>query len=244
MIKVLRQLHRGYHLFVLILLSLLFYPFIYLAAKKVKWYGHLNRLRVLHGLLASFFSGFSYKFIYESPLEKDQTYIYCGNHTSNLDIMIMCILAGENFHFMGKEELLSHPILKVFFKSIDIPVNRDSRMSAFRAFKKAGINLKAGLSLIIFPEGGIDDTHYPPRLTEFKNGPFRLAIENNVPIVPVTITNAWKLMCDDGSKRGTRPGRCDIYIHKPIFTEGLDVGEDALLKTKVYSLIESKLIYK
>jgi 1-acyl-sn-glycerol-3-phosphate acyltransferase len=244
MIKRLRQLHRSYYLFILLLLSVLFYPFLYLAASNEKWYGYLNTLRILHSRLSSLLSGISYNFAYETPLQENQTYIYCANHTSNLDIMIMCVLAKRNFHFMGKDELLKHPILKFFFRSIDIPVNRDSRISAFRAFSKAGHNLKAGMSLIIFPEGGISDHQYPPRLMEFKNGPFRLAIENNIPIVPVSITNAWKLMWDDGSNTGSRPGRCDIYIHKPIFTQSLLAGDDVLLKDEVFKLIESKLAYK
>jgi 1-acyl-sn-glycerol-3-phosphate acyltransferase len=242
MIRLLRQLHRGYYLLILLLVSIVLYPFVYLAASKQKWYGHLNRIRILHSRLCSFLSGFSYNFVFESPLQHDQTYIYCANHTSQLDIMIMCMLAKRRFHFMGKEELLNHPILKMFFRTIDIPVNRDSRISAFRAFKKAAENLNAGMSLIIFPEGGISDAHYPPRLAEFKNGPFRLAIENNIPIVPVTITNAWKLMFDDGRIRGSRPGRCDIYIHKPIFTQDLAPGDDAMLKDQVYKLVESKLL--
>jgi 1-acyl-sn-glycerol-3-phosphate acyltransferase len=158
--------------------------------------------------------------------------------------MIMCILAKTDFHFMGKDELLNHPILKIFFRSIDIPVNRDSRISAFHAFKKAGENLKSGMSLIIFPEGRIDDQHYPPRLIDFKNGPFRLAVQNKIPIVPVSITNAWKLMWDDGRKTGSRPGCCDIYIHNPIFTQDLVLADEALLKDQVYNLIESKLVYK
>jgi 1-acyl-sn-glycerol-3-phosphate acyltransferase len=213
----------------------------YLAASKVRWYGYLNRLRISHSRVSSFLSGIRYNFIFEEPLSADKTYIYCANHSSNLDIMIMCILAKRNFHFMGKDELLNHPILKLFFCSIDIPVNRESRISAFRAFKKAGANLKAGRSLVIFPEGRISDDHYPPRLIDFKNGPFRLAIENNIPIVPVSISNAWKLLWDDGKKYGSRPGRCDIYVHKPIFTQDLDVAEDAVLKDRVYNLIDSKL---
>lgn len=244
MIRLLRQLHRIYYLFILLLLSALLYPFMYVAASREKWYRYLNDFRIFHSRLSSLLSGITYNFIYESPLADSQTYIFCANHTSNLDIMIMCILAKNDFHFMGKEELLHHPILKIFFRTIDIPVNRESRISAFRAFKKAGDNLRLGKSLIIFPEGRIDDGHYPPRLIEFKNGPFRLAIDNKIPIVPVSITNAWKILSDDGSKYGSRPGRCDIYIHNPIFTEDLVVDDESKLKDQVYTLIKSKLVYK
>lgn len=154
--------------------------------------------------------------------------------------MIFCIMGHGKFHFMGKDELLNNPVLSIFFKTIDISVNRDSKISAFRAFKKAGENLEKGMSLVIFPEGKIDD-HYPPKLAEFKNGPFRLAIDKNIPLVPVSIIDVWKINWDDGSKYGSKPGICDIYVHKPISTSTLaDVDAD-VLKEKVYRLIDSKL---
>lgn len=142
---------------------------------------------------------------------------------------------------MGKDELLNNPVLGIFFKTIDIAVNRNSKISAFRAFKKAGENLEKGMSLIIFPEGKIDD-HYPPKLSEFKNGPFRLAIEKNIPIVPVSIINVWKISWDDGTMYGSKPGICDIYIHKPIDTSGLSYTDTDTLKDEVFNLINSKLI--
>lgn len=186
-------------------------------------------------------AGIKFRFHYEEPIDINQHYIFCANHTSNLDIMILCILAHGNFHFMGKEELKNNPILKIFFNTIDIAVNRDSKISAFRAFKKAGDNLDKGMSLLIFPEGGIHMDHYPPILMEFKNGPFRLAIEKNVPILPISIRNAWELIWDDGAKYGSKPGICDIYIHKPIFTDHLDVKADESLKLQVFNQIQSKL---
>jgi 1-acyl-sn-glycerol-3-phosphate acyltransferase len=240
----LRQTHRIYHLFIVLLLAVLFYPFIYLAASRAKWYVHLNSLRVLQSRLTSSFSGVRYRFDFEEPLDPNQTYIYCANHSSNLDALIMCILAKRRFHFMGKEDLLNHPILKIYFRTIDVSVNRESRISAFRAFKKAGSNLDSGMSLIIFPEGGIDDQYYPPQLRPFKNGPFRLAIDHQIPIVPVTITNAWKLLWDDGRKYGSRPGKCIIHIHKPIFTSDLNAGDADLLKERTFKKIESKLVYR
>jgi len=186
-------------------------------------------------------AGVIFRYTFEQPLNPGQHYIYCANHTSNLDIMILCILAQGRFHFMGKAELEHNPVLGIFFRTIDIAVNRESKISAFRAFKKAGENLEHGMSLLIFPEGGIQDEHYPPKLMSFKNGPFRLAIEKQVPILPISIINAWDLIWDDGAKLGSRPGICDIYIHKPIFTDKLKLKEDELLKQEVFSTINSKL---
>jgi len=240
--KRLRHIHRTYVIFVIILFFLLFYPFYFVAASHPKWYGLLNKLRRLNSLCCSMLSGIFFRLTYEAALQKDQTYIYCANHSSNLDIMIFCILAKGKFHFMGKAELLKNPVLKLFFNTIDIPVNRNHRISAFRAFKKAGNNLDEGRSLIIFPEGGIEGEGYPPLLLPFKNGPFRLAIDKKVSVVPVSMCDVWKKMWDDGNKYGSSPGICDIYIHKPISTAELTLLDTDQLREKVFDLINSKLV--
>jgi 1-acyl-sn-glycerol-3-phosphate acyltransferase len=242
MIRLLKQIHRVYLLFVILLFFVLFYPFYFFAAKDPNWYILLNRLRALNSLLCSIFTGIFFRFTYEEPLDRAQHYIYCGNHTSNLDIMIFCLLARGKFSFMGKDELLKNPVLKIFFETIDIPVNRDSKMSAFRAFKRAGENLGKGMSLIIFPEGKIDETQYPPVLAAFKNGPFRLAIETKTPIVAVSITDAWQKLWDDGARYGSRPGICDIYIHKAVSTENLPLDSADELKDTIFDLINSKVV--
>lgn len=244
MITLLRHLHRNYSIVVILVFSLLFYPFYYIASRTPRTYFLLNQFRKLNSFLVSTFIGVFYLFEYEEPLKNNQTYIYCSNHSSNFDIMIMCILAEGRFHFMGKEELLGNPVLKIFFKTIDVPVNRDSKISAFRAFKKVGENLENGMSLVIFPEGRIDENQYPPKMLPFKNGPFRLAIEKNIPIVPVSLTDVWKKMWDDGAKKGTSAGVCHIYVHAPVSTVDLNIDDADLLKDRIFDLINSKLIHK
>ncbi|MDQ8005426.1 MAG: lysophospholipid acyltransferase family protein [Pedobacter sp.] len=240
MIKLLRKLHWAWCLFCLLLFFVLFLPFYYWFTKHPRYYGILNKFRTAHSFLASALSGIFFNFKFEKRLDKNQTYIFCANHTSNFDIIIFCILAKGRYHFMGKEELTKNPILGIFFKTIDIAVSRESKISSFRAFKKAAENLENGMSLIIFPEGKIDDA-YPPVLQDFKAGPFRLAIEKNIPIVPVSIVNLWKVMWDDGAKYGTRPGIIDVYVHEPILTSILAVENDEVLKNEVYKRINSKL---
>ncbi len=196
-------------------------------------------MRALHAFLSISFAGVSFNFKFEKPLQ-NQTYIYCANHTSNLDIVLFCLLAKGKFHFMGKEELKENPVLGLFFKTIDVAVSRDSKLSAFRAFKKVSENLNNGMSLIIFPEGKIDDL-YPPILHEFKNGPFKLAIEQKIPIVPVSIQNVWEIMWDNGYKYGTRPGIGQIYVHEPISTAIFATDYADTLKEIVFNKINSKL---
>ena len=240
MIKLLKKLHFFYFTFWIVSFFFLFWPLYYWGTRKPSRYLTLNKLRAIHAFVACALSGVFFRFKFETPLDPKQTYIYCANHTSNLDIVLFCLLAKGRFHFMGKEELMKNPVLGIFFRTIDVAVSRASKISAFRAFKKAGENLDKGMSLIIFPEGKIDDL-YPPILHEFKNGPFRLAIEHNVPIVPVSITNVWEIMWDSGFKHGTKPGLGIIYVHEPISTAVLAVESDDALKQEIFNKINSKL---
>jgi len=238
------KLFRRLHLFVFIgwnfVFFVLFFPFFYIFSRKPSYYGILNRLRTAHAFLCTALAGIFFRFCYEEKPDFRQTYIYCANHTSNLDIFLFCLLAKGRFHFMGKQELTKNPFLGIFFRSIDIAVQRESKLSSFRAFKRAGENLEKGMSLIIFPEGMISNA-YPPALHPFKSGPFRLAIEKKIPIIPVSI-NIWRILWDDGLTYGSRPGIATVYVHKPISTHLLVVGNEDALKEEVYYKIKRKLL--
>ncbi len=199
----------------------------------------MNRVRRHWGFISSAVVGFFFRFEYEVPIDWTKTYIICPNHTSNLDIAAMCILVNSECCYMGKEEMKEGLVKGIFFRSVDIALNRESKMSSYRAFKKAAERLQNGTTMIIFPEGKIG-AEYPPILHEFKNGPFKLAIELKIPIIPVSSSNAWKMLWDDGTKRGTRPGICNYYVHKPIVTATL-VDADAL-RDEVYDIISKKLV--
>ncbi|MDB5024915.1 MAG: 1-acyl-sn-glycerol-3-phosphate acyltransferase [Mucilaginibacter sp.] len=217
----------------------MFYPALYCFSHKHTNYKHMNKLRRAWAFLSSAFAGIFYRFTFEEPFDRTKTYIICSNHTSNLDISAMCLLVKGNYSFMGKEELTEGAVTRLFFRTVDIPVNRDSKMSSFRAFKKAMEKLKSGITMIVFPEGGIADD-YPPKLHPFKNGPFRLAIEAKIPIVPVTSLNTWQILWDNGTKYGSRPGICNIFVHQPIETAHLTVDDTADLRDKVYHIIQQK----
>lgn len=140
---------------------------------------------------------------------------------------------------MGKAELLNNPLTRIFFKTIDIPVDRNSKTSSFLAFKKASALLKDEKSMVIFPEGKIDDI-YPPELHPFKKGAFKLAEINHVKILPIVIENAWRIMWDDGRKYGSKPGIINIDVLSPIKTS----STDSELETKVYNIMkESWILY-
>jgi 1-acyl-sn-glycerol-3-phosphate acyltransferase len=233
---ILKKVHVYLYVLSVALSYFICWPLFYYFSRKPGRYRNMNGLRRIWALVSSAVVGFFYRFEYEQPIDWSKTYIVCPNHTSNLDISAMCVLVNTNCSFMGKEELAEGLVTALFFRSVDIPVNRESKMSSYRAFKKANDKLKEGITLVIFPEGKISDD-YPPTLHEFKNGPFKLAIDHQIPIIPVSSADTWKKLWDDGTKYGTRPGICKFHVHQPIETTGLTDDDVDALRDKVYGII-------
>jgi len=237
---ILKKAHGWFYLVCVALSYLLLWPLFYYFSRNAARFKTLNRIRSFWAMVSSGMAGIFYRFEFEQSIDWSKTYIICPNHTSNLDISAMCIMVKNNCSFMGKQELEDGLVTGLFFRTVDIPVNRDSKMSAFRAFKKAGEKLQSGISMIIFPEGTIADS-YPPELGAFKNGPFRLAIELKIPIIPVTCTNTWGILWDTGAKYGSQPGICNIFVHKPIDTSQLTLDDADALRDGVYDMMKHKL---
>jgi 1-acyl-sn-glycerol-3-phosphate acyltransferase len=165
--------------------------------------------------------------------------VVVSNHTSYLDIIFSPFYIDHTGVFMGKYELLKIPLFRYFFKYLDIPVNRKSVTDAHRAFREAGRKLDQGYSQIIYPEGTISpDGHLRP----FKNGAFRLAIEKQVPVIPVVNLNNWKYLQNGGFfKSNGSPGLPEIIVGDPIETRGMTEQNLTALKEKVFTFIQEEL---
>jgi 1-acyl-sn-glycerol-3-phosphate acyltransferase len=144
---------------------------------------------------------------------------------------------------MGKSEILAYPLVKTFFKRLNIPVDRSDRLKAARSFIQARNAMQNGWSIVIFPEGGIPDE--TPYLIPFKNGTFQLAKAANVAIQPMTFTNNYYLFSDPETVfNPAMPGLAKIVIHSRI--EALEIKEVDLkkLNNSVYDQINSCLPQK
>lgn len=165
--------------------------------------------------------------------------IIVPNHTSYLDIVFSPFYIDHTAVFMGKYELLKIPLFKYFFVYLDIPVNRKSITDAHKAFSDAGKKLDEGLSVIIYPEGTIGEKG---NLRSFKNGAFKLAIEKQVPIVPVLNLNNWWFLQNGGFfKSNGRPGIPKIMVGNPIYTQGMTEADADKLKNKVHTFMTKEL---
>jgi len=237
-----KKLHYYLLMFNMAFFSLFLYPpvYYYYSVKPERYWG-MVMLRRWWAHLSTFFAGIFFRFEFEAPIDWSKTYVICAYHTSNLDPFMISILMKTNkFSIMGKEDLKDGLVTGIYFRTVDLPVDRNSKIGAFRAFKTAAGKLANGTSMVMFPEGGIA-VDFPPKVQEFKSGAFRLAIEQKVPIIPVSSLNTWRTFWDDGVKYGTKPGVCNVFVHKPIETAHLTVADADALRDEVKRLMEDRV---
>lgn len=227
-----------FYLLVIIPIIVLF-PILFLTILSEKTYPQFFFLARFWAKIILYGMGFYYKVDFEQKLEKGKSYMLVANHTSMLDIMLMLLVVKKNpFVFVGKKELAKIPVFGFFFKRVCIMVDRSSSKSRYKVFELAQKRLHQGLSICIFPEGGVPDDENIV-LDEFKDGAFRLAIEHQIPIVPMTFI--------DNKKRfpfrffsGTT-GRMRVKVHPFIETKGLTLEHRQELKLKTRAIILKEL---
>ncbi len=149
-------------------------------------------------------------------------YVCTSNHQSFLDIFAMSRQRRE-MKWIAKEEVFKIPFFGLFFRlSGDIPVNRGDRESGGAALQKARWYLDHGMPVMIFPEG---TRSRDGKMGPFKPGAFRLAIEAQVPILPVAVTGSAY-----GMPKGSpwiRPTLVLVRVLEPIETKGM-TGSDVV----------------
>jgi 1-acyl-sn-glycerol-3-phosphate acyltransferase len=178
-----------------------------------------------------------YKIEYRFNPQKGQQFIFCPNHFSYIDIPSMG-LNKVNSIFMGKSDMEKIPLFGYMYRKLHITVDRESRKSRYITMIKAREALSQGKSLVIFPEGGII-TKRPPEMTRFKDGAFRAAIEQQIPIVPVTIPYNWIILPDFT----LLPKRhlMKVIFHEPVSTENMTLDDLPALKQVTYQIIDEEL---
>lgn len=218
---------------------LVMFPFFYFALINKK-FDFVYKLKRVWARIISLGS-----FLYPVVSYKTKKYtlpkpcIIVSNHTSYLDIIFSPFYIDHTAVYMGKYELLQIPLFKYFFVYLDIPVNRKSIKDSHKAFSDAGKKLDEGLSQVIYPEGTISENG---KLRPFKNGAFKLAVEKQVPIVPVANVNNWKFLQNGGFfKSNGRPGIPRIVVGDPIYTTGMTEENIPELKEKVTTFINAEL---
>lgn len=163
--------------------------------------------------------------------------MFVANHTSMADIMLMLVTVKNPFVFVGKKELAKIPLFGFFYKRTCILVDRSSPESRQAVFLRAQRRLQSGLSVCIFHEGGVPEEHI--ELDEFKDGAFRLAINHQIPIVPITFGDNKKRLSYTFFSGG--PGKMRVKVHKFLSTKGLTIKDTRALNNVSKAIILNQL---
>src|SRR5437762_12956322 len=168
-------------------------------------------------------------------LDPARTYIFMSNHVSNIDPPLLLPLIPRRTSVMAKKELFSYPLLgRAMRMGSLVPVDRGNRDAGIAAVRSAAEVIQQGINMTIFVEG---HRSFDGKLLPFKKGPFYLAMECGVPVVPVTIAGTHYAM--PKKRFAIRPGTVKVIFHEPI--EPKDFGSRECLMEKVRAAIDSGL---
>ncbi|HUI84213.1 MAG TPA: lysophospholipid acyltransferase family protein [Candidatus Binatia bacterium] len=145
-------------------------------------------------------------------LQPGRNYIFMSNHVSNLDPPVLLPVIPGRCSVLVKKELFRTPIFGTGMRLGDlVPVDREHREAAIESIHAATRVLQKGLHMVIYPEG----TRSPDgRLLPFKKGPFHLAMDSGVPVVPVTLLGTYESW--PKTRFALRPGTATVVFHPPI----------------------------
>ena len=214
-------------------------PLLFITSLKEKWYPYFFVFARIWGKGTLITSGFYYTVERETKLEKGKSYMFVANHTSITDILLMLAVVKKPFVFVGKAELAKLPLFGYFYKRTCILVDRSSSISRMAVFERAQKRLNSGLSICIFPEGGVPSDESIV-LDEFKDGAFRLAIEHQIDIVPLTFADNKKRFSYTFFSGG--PGIMRVKVHQPIPTLGKSLNDKKEIKDETRTAIYHQLL--
>ncbi|WP_317312107.1 lysophospholipid acyltransferase family protein [Clostridium thermobutyricum] len=173
----------------------------------------------------------------EEYLKEGETYLFVSNHQSNFDIPLLLSAIRCPKGFIAKKELGNIPILTFWMKKIHcVFMDRDNIRKSAEAIVKGIQILKAGHSMVIFPEG---TRSKGGPVKEFKAGSFKLALKSKVKIIPVTIDGSYKLLDVNGGK--IKAADVAVTLHEPIDVTTLSKEEIADLHNTVRDIVVSDL---
>ncbi|MCK8816262.1 1-acyl-sn-glycerol-3-phosphate acyltransferase [Natroniella sulfidigena] len=167
----------------------------------------------------------------------DQPVLFVANHQGAFDIPLLLGYIKQPKSFIAKWELRYLPVINLWMKKIKcIFIKRSDFRQTLRAFKNAGQVFETGQSLVIFPEGTRSRS---AKLNKFKRGSLKIALRENVPIVPVTINNSYQI--NNGEEGLLSATEVELIISDPIYVDELSKEEKDDLTVQVREVIAENL---
>jgi len=151
----------------------------------------------------------------EQHLWEQRPAVFLFNHQSAIDVLIIAKLLRRDFTAIAKQEIATNPLVGPVFRVADtVFIDRRNQTKAIEALKPVVKTLQDGLSVAIAPEGtrSVGD-----RLGPFKKGPFHIAMQAGVPIIPIVIHNATDVLPKGGFF--VRPSTVHVDVLPPLKTD-------------------------
>lgn len=157
----------------------------------------------------------------EAHIVPGETYVVVCNHASQYDILLVYGWLGLDLRWVMKRELRKVPGIGVGCEKVGhIFVDRSNPEAAKQEINDALERIGDGVGILFFPEG---TRTLDGRLRPFKKGAFRIAVDQQLPVLPLTLLGTRDIM--PAKSLFIRPGRAAIVVHPPISPEGRSVTE-------------------
>ncbi len=239
-LEILGGIWKIYAALVFVTMLLILYPLYLIFLRKESTFIYAFNLLKVHTKLILILTGIFVSIENKHHLSALKSCVITPNHSSYLDILMLYNTMPNYFVFMGKHTLKTIPIFNIFFKQMNIAVNRKSIMSGKEALNRCASELQKEHSVVLFPEGTIPDD--APNLLKFKSGAFKLAIEQQVPVVPITFLTNYKRLQLGGLFTGKAgPGIAKVIVHEPIITIGMTEEDLLPLQQNVFNIINNQI---
>jgi 1-acyl-sn-glycerol-3-phosphate acyltransferase len=197
----------------------------------------LRFARILDHILL-FIAGLSYEVEGLEKLSPNQGYVYVGNHRSFADVTVVFLVFPGELRYLAKKELYQIPLVGFALRTLGtIEVDRSDSEAASKSIDRAVEELKAGASIILFPEG---TRSRKAGMLPFKKGAFVLAIKAQVPIVPFTLLGTDQAIKPD--EIFLYPAKVKLIIHDPIDTKGMSLENRNDLLERAHQVVESAFL--
>jgi 1-acyl-sn-glycerol-3-phosphate acyltransferase len=218
--RILLLLYTAWCAFWFVTLFLILFPFTWLFLQKEEWKPYAHYVNRLWGKFFFAIVGIRIKVENRFKPEPRGTYVLCANHFSYLDIASMGVIVNNYYVFVGKHGVKKVPLFGYMFAKLHIQVDREKGHSRAYSLNKSIKTLASGRSVMIFPEGGIATKNLPHLHLPLQKGAFIMAIQQQVPLVPISLLTNHHLLPDESPFR-IRPGVVQAVVHEPIATTGL-----------------------
>jgi 1-acyl-sn-glycerol-3-phosphate acyltransferase len=237
--KAFGYLYTGWALVWFLLIFLVLFPFHWLFLQKEEWKPLSHKVNKIWAKILFVFIAMPVKVRYDFVPAKDKTYVFVVNHFSYWDIACLGAIIDNYYAFVGKSSVKKIPLIGYMFTKLHIQVDRSEKESRAKSMSRAMRALQNGRSMMMFAEGGILTRNPPQMASPFKDGAFLMAIQNQVPIVPITLLNNHQILWDEELLISNLPIRA--VVHNPIETIGLKTSNMDELKEKTWNIIQNEL---